>query len=329
MLLPFLLKFSTIFLFCQMNTSYSQTMDVQIDGTNVGQASSANNPNFNLFQVNYGTATSLTFSFTINGAVPQSGLSVVRINNIPTVYNAPVVVFFGTGFATGIIFRSGGAGNIQIEPGQNFQIHYDENGDGVVNGNDIEIITSVLLPVELLFFDATLDANTVLLNWQTASELNNEKFEVEQSRDGRDFQKIGEIEGKGTTLEQQDYSYEVKNPRNGISYYRLKQIDFDGQFEYSKVISVNFKGENGDVGEFYPNPSKSGLVNIYYTSQTDDEIAVSVFDVTGKLVVNQIQQVSNGDNNLSFDFSELNTGTYIVKIGDERNPTHRKLIIER
>lgn len=189
--------------------------------------------------------------------------------------------------------------------------------------------TQAFLPVELIRFEADLKKTHVTLKWSTASELNNEKFEIERSQDGREFQKIGEVEGKGTTSEQQEYSFEVERPRNGISYFRLKQIDFDGQFEISQVISVDFKGENGDVGEFYPNPSKSGIVNLDYTSQTDDEISITVFDVTGKLVVNQIQQVSNGDNNLSFDFSELNTGIYIVKIGDERNPTHRKLIIEK
>lgn len=168
-----------------------------------------------------------------------------------------------------------------------------------------------------------------MLYWKTASELNNEKFEIEESRDGREFQTIGEVEGNRTTSDQQEYSFEVENPRNGISYYRLKQIDFDGQFEYSEVISVNFKEENEDVGEFYPNPSKSGMVNLNYFTQNDDEITVSVFDMTGKLVVNQIQSIARGGNNLSFDFSELNTGIYIVKIGGEINPTHRKLIIER
>jgi hypothetical protein len=186
-----------------------------------------------------------------------------------------------------------------------------------------------LLPVELIQFKGYVLDESIILNWQTASELNNEMFEIEQSQNGLKFQKIGEVEGKGTTLEQQDYSFEVKKPRNGISYYRLKQIDFDGQFEYSKVISVNFKGENGNVGEFYPNPSKSGLVNLDYFTSKEYEITVSVFDMTGKLVVNQIQQVSNRDNNLSFDFSELNTGIYIVKIGDEINTTHQKLIIEK
>ncbi len=204
-----------------------------------------------------------------------------------------------------------------------------QNGSGCSGITTLSGDVQSVLPVDLVLFESKMIDKQIALQWITATELNNEKFEVEESREGREFQKIGEVKGKGATHEQQDYSFEVKNPRNGISYYRLKQIDFDGQFEYSKVIRVNFKGENGNVGEFYPNPSKSGTVNLDYTSENDDEILVSVFDVTGKLIVNQIQQFSNGDNNLSFDFSELNTGIYIVKIGDERNPTHRKLIIER
>ena len=201
------------------------------------------------------------------------------------------------------------------------------------NGTPMQVFsgtgTTSVLPVELLSFEAKEINKSIMLNWETASEINNEKFEIEESQDGGVFQKIGEVKGNGTTFEQQQYSFEVKNIRNGIFYYRLKQMDFDGQFEYSKVISVDFKNENGDVGEFYPNPSKSGLVNLDYFAQNEDEITVSVFDMTGKLVINQIQSIARGNNNLSFNLSGLNTGIYTVKIGNERNITHRKLIIER
>ncbi|MEO1263353.1 MAG: hypothetical protein AAFZ15_31375 [Bacteroidota bacterium] len=162
--------------------------------------------------------------------------------------------------------------------------------------------TQTSLPVELILFEANISEKSLLLNWQTESEINNEKFEIEESRDGRAVKKIGEVTGGGTTLEQQEYLFEVHDPRNGTSYYRLKQIDFDGQSEYSNVISVNFKSGNAEVGEFYPNPSKSGLVNLDYFALNDDEITVSVFDITRKLVLNQILPISNGNNNLSFNF---------------------------
>jgi len=185
------------------------------------------------------------------------------------------------------------------------------------------------LPVELTSFKAIQSKENIDLLWETATEINNDKFEVEQSRDGRAFQKIGEVKGKGTTLAPQEYAFEVTKPRNGISYYRLKQIDFDRQFDYSKVVSVNFIGNGDNIGGFYPNPSHSGFVHLEYFAEHEDEVPFSVFDITGKLVISQVQQLSRGANNLSFDFGDLDTGIYIVKIGGEGNPTHRKLIIER
>lgn len=192
-----------------------------------------------------------------------------------------------------------------------------------------DVQSSVVLPVELHSFSVKVVLGSIHLRWQTASEIDNEKFEIEESQNGRAFQTIGGIKGIGTTFEQQNYSFEVTNPRSGITYYRLKQIDFDGQFEYSKVISVNYIGERVKLGEFYPNPSRSGTVNLDYNTQSNGEILFSAFDVTGKLVVNQIRKVTNGDNNLSFNISHLNTGVYILKIVVENNLIHRKLIIER
>lgn len=206
------------------------------------------------------------------------------------------------------------------------------NWDGSTAGNvslDLTAFTSIVLPVELTSFQVEKEGKEVKITWETVTEINNDYFTVEHSLDGTRFETLGTIQGAGDSFEPLNYSFRHTTPAIGHNYYRLKQIDFDGQFEFSKVISVNFRGKNEQVGEFYPNPSKTGIVNLEYASQNNDEINISVFDVTGKLVVNQIRQVSNGNNNLSFDFSKIITGIYIVKIDDKRNPTHRKLIIER
>ncbi|MFK7773170.1 MAG: T9SS type A sorting domain-containing protein [Saprospiraceae bacterium] len=195
--------------------------------------------------------------------------------------------------------------------------------------DNIVFSAGVALPVELISFTANPRKENIDLNWSTASEINNDKFEIEESQDGRDFQKIGEIKGNGTITNQQEYSFQVENPQNGISYFRLKQIDYDGRFEYSKVVSVNFKSNHDEVEVFYPNPSKSGMVSLNYASNQDNEIIVSVFDMSGKLITTRIKEVLTGSNNLSFDFSELNQGIYIVTFKDEKNPSHRKLIIQR
>ncbi|MFK7807456.1 MAG: T9SS type A sorting domain-containing protein [Saprospiraceae bacterium] len=187
--------------------------------------------------------------------------------------------------------------------------------------------SSGALPVELIDFIAKPIEESIRLNWSTASELNNDKFEIQESQDGRAFQKIGEIKGNGTDSKRQDYSFKVENPKNGISYYRLKQIDYDGKFEYSKTVSVRFATDQNDVEEFYPNPSKSGIVHLNYTAQKNDEIQISVFDLSGKLALSQIKAVTRGSNNLSFDFSELNQGIYMVTIETERKLVNRRLII--
>ena len=188
---------------------------------------------------------------------------------------------------------------------------------------------SLILPIELIAFEGKDIDNKIILNWQTATELNNERFEIEESQEGLEFEKIGEIAGSGTTLEQREYSFEVKSPKFGLSYFRLKQIDFDGQFEYSKIISVHFRKKGEHIGHFSPNPSKSGIVNLDYASNKNDEVSVSVFNMSGKLIVNQIQNIPSGENNLNFDFSKLNTGFYIVKIGNKIDLIHRKLTIEK
>ncbi|MCB9325779.1 MAG: T9SS type A sorting domain-containing protein [Lewinellaceae bacterium] len=182
------------------------------------------------------------------------------------------------------------------------------------------------LPITLVFFEGRQSEENVLLNWVTASEHNNLGFEIEESQNREHFQKIGKIQGNGTAFEQNHYTFNVKNPAIGINYYRLKQIDFEGQFDYSPVISVHFKERNGNIGAFYPNPSHSGVVTLAYTPQNEDEISVSVFDMTGKLVFSQVQFMANGENH--FNFSALKKGFYLVKLGFEKSNIYRKLIIE-
>ena len=187
----------------------------------------------------------------------------------------------------------------------------------------------MILPVELFSFKAEKGEKGILLKWATASELNNEKFEIEHSTNGRAFEKIGEIKGKETTLQVSDYSFQHQSPISGGNYYRLKQIDLDGQFEYSKVVSLNFKGEETEVGRFYPIPSKTGIVNLDLNSLIDGQISVSIFDMSGKMMGRQEIKVQNGFNNLNFDYSTLNNGIYLVKIDQRGNQTYRKLLIER
>ncbi|MCC6723007.1 MAG: hypothetical protein IT258_00760, partial [Saprospiraceae bacterium] len=116
---------------------------------------------------------------------------------------------------------------------------------------------AVQLPVELSKFQVVKEEDKALLNWETASEKDNDKFVVERSTDGLAFEAIGELEGNGTTTEAKHYAFVDKYPLPGVNYYRLKQVDFNGNIEYSNINSVEI--ESGDEILVYPSLVSSEL----------------------------------------------------------------------
>lgn len=184
------------------------------------------------------------------------------------------------------------------------------------------------LPVELTSFVATMHENGVRLNWQTATEENNAGFEVQRSKDGKNFETLDFVEGHGTTLEEQEYFYDDKALRqNQEYYYRLKQIDYDGKFEYSDVITARLESTTGQVGHFYPNPSVDGVTQLDYTATTNTELSVMVYNTTGQVLVQETRQINAGGNNLAFDFSDLPKGNYFVKLQAGEDTKYQKLVI--
>lgn len=162
------------------------------------------------------------------------------------------------------------------------------------------------LPVELTSFTASMtDFNTVLLKWHTESETNNDRFEIERSQNGKDFEYLGEIKGAGTSTKAHDYSIIDENPMLGVSYYRLKQVDFDGTSSYSEIRRVENNGTGSIVEPFvaYPNPldlTRNSVVNFNRT------VNVIIYNNMNK-PVRQYQQVE------SFDATGLPGGMYIIR----------------
>lgn len=187
--------------------------------------------------------------------------------------------------------------------------------------------TTSVLPVELTNFIVVKQDKSLELQWQTASELNNEKFEIEMSQNGRTFQKIGDVKGNGTTSAQTDYSFPIANPPLGISYYRLKQMDFDGQFAYSDIVSAKFEKTGVSVGKIFPNPSLSGVVDLNLSAEEAKVIQVAVFDASGKRIIDQTRSLLAGNNQLNFNFSALAKGVYMIRLRDDISSTSRRLII--
>jgi hypothetical protein len=156
------------------------------------------------------------------------------------------------------------------------------------------------LPVELAWFKASITPdNSVKLEWHTDSELNNESFDIERSQDGFDYTAIGKRQGAGTTSQETDYVFVDEQPLPGRSYYRLKQNDFNGDFEYSHIVSVVF-GETNEPFSVSPNPAGKEWVTFNRK-------------VNAVVLNNLNQTVGTYNEATGFNTSELAPGIYVVR----------------
>jgi hypothetical protein len=176
-----------------------------------------------------------------------------------------------------------------------------------------------LLPMELLDFNATsLTEKYVELNWMTATEINNDYFTVEKSENAINWEILTVIKSLGNSQHVQNYSVFDSSPFNGISYYRLKQTDFNGRFTYSKIKSV-YLNESNQIG-VYPNPNETGLLKI----ETGN---INTFDMK---LVNSIGQIiyerHSNNSNTELDLTKFEKGMYILFITTEGSIFKRKII---
>ncbi len=172
------------------------------------------------------------------------------------------------------------------------------------------------LPIELLFFNAALNESVVNITWATESEINNDYFTIERSADGINFSIIDTVKGAGNSTSELHYARTDKNPLHGISYYRLKQTDFDGNYKFTEMVPVNFKGI--EVISLQPNPAVS---NITFLMNTSEEMEATYFitDIDGRLVKSERIIISEGVSHLPVDISSLAQGMYIFKLVSDDN----------
>ncbi len=167
-----------------------------------------------------------------------------------------------------------------------------------------------VLPIELLDFSADLEQNTVNLKWTTATELNNDFFTIERSLNGEEWIKIGDIAGAGNSFELLAYNLFDMNPNTGTNYYRLKQTDYNGDFNHSHIVSIYVPFNKSNNLKAYPNPT-FGVLNI--EGNYDEFDIFELYSVYGHSVTNQIEIVYKTKGKLEIDISSLPSGIYIVK----------------
>lgn len=175
-------------------------------------------------------------------------------------------------------------------------------------------LMDMLIPVELTSFIALVDGNNVKLTWSTASEKNNLGFEI-QRRSGSKFVTIGYVKGKGTTTQAQTYSYTDKDLTAGKYAYRLRQVDYNGAYEFSQIIEVNVEAPKiFSLGQNYPNPFNPST-KIDFNLAVDSKVTLKIFNLLGEEVALIVSgNLNAGTHNVIFDASKLNTGIYIYKL---------------
>jgi hypothetical protein len=169
-----------------------------------------------------------------------------------------------------------------------------------------------VLPVGLLYFTARPDKGGVGLSWATTTESNNSYFTVERSKDGSNFESVEKVATKalnGNSDIQLNYTGYDASPYNGLSYYRLKETDLDGQEKYSEIQPVNFDQNSGHVS-VYPNPTR-GQVFISGITGNQNTVGIEWYDAGGKLLTRESASVSGG---LAMLNPKFNNGIYLLKI---------------
>lgn len=189
------------------------------------------------------------------------------------------------------------------------------------------------LPVEIISFTATKENNNVMLKWQTATEVNNYGFEIERAMiydklEMTNFEKVGFVEGSGNSNSSKSYSFENKNPPCGKLHYRLKQIDFDGNYEYKDEIEITIDlPTQFTLEQNFPNPFNPSTI-IRYSIPNSGKVLLKVYNVLGKEVTTLVNEFKYAGNfEIEFNASELTSGVYFYKIISGSNSETRKMML--
>ncbi|MDZ7623509.1 MAG: T9SS type A sorting domain-containing protein [Ignavibacteriaceae bacterium] len=185
----------------------------------------------------------------------------------------------------------------------------------LVDGIRVSTQWGDLVPVEFTSFSSVVDGSNVILNWSTATELNNFGFEVQRSIAGNEFATVGFVNGHGTTTEAKDYRFVDANLTAGNYTYRLKQVDFNGTFSYSDEVSADVTSPaQFELSQNYPNPFNPSTT-IKFSIPQSSNVSLKIFNTLGQEVSTLINQnMESGVHTINFDASQLNSGIYFYRL---------------
>ncbi|GHA65017.1 hypothetical protein GCM10007389_17240 [Pontibacter akesuensis] len=193
------------------------------------------------------------------------------------------------------------------------------SSDGVIKNQYVvgNATAAAPLPVEFISFTAAVQSNGVALKWSTASETNNSHFEVEMAVNQKDgFTKVGQVESKVTNSSTKvDYAFIHSLNTSGIRYYRLKQVDLDGTFEYSKVVAVNLESSTSELQVLVsPNPINYNT-KVFVTAEEAGEARLVLHSISGQQVYTKSEMLHGGQNEVQLPvYDKLSSGMYVLTV---------------
>jgi hypothetical protein len=248
------------------------------------------------------------FFITMNNVGPLE--AVFRIGSLPETADT-TFKFTATAALTNRIQGFNATG---IEVGTDWEVNREWQTN---NNNYFATSGGTLLPVDLISFNGELIEKKVKLKWETATEINSSHFIILRSEDGNDFYEIGEVTAAGNSTDILRYEWIDENPVPGNNYYRLKQVDYDGQYELFRTIIININNGISMIAvNVFPNPV-GDKANLYFETIESGGYQLNIYDQLGNLVYDANVMATEGSNNIEFETMFFRPGIYILKISNE------------
>ncbi len=269
----------------------------------------------------YGTrpTSTMTIQYDNSAAEIASGNTLVEGNLVAQRYNSTSNEWEGDPAMTQIFYGLG-----SLNTGARTL------GPFAVPANDlfetwVLVDRTMLLPVEMLDMNVICNGVKNTIKWSTASESNNSHFSIERSTDGSNFTEIAQVQGAGNSSSQINYTYHDKDNVEGLVYYRLKQVDFDGEYSYTDILIANCSEEGTDIITHYDNGSSNTFLQIQ--SGRDQNGVISIYTAEGRLVANSQHDLREGNNEILLNTSTLSKGIYMISLQTNDQTISRKIYL--
>ena len=215
---------------------------------------------------------------------------------------------------------TGTNGTVTFSIGQLVDDTYSSGNYTITPGVQQPYEVSDPLPLQLLSFTAALQGNQALLTWKTAHEQNANSFEVEKkAATSNDFSFLASLAAKGNNGDEV-YQYTDHSLTEGVTYYRLKEVDKNGLDNYSQIVLVNLQSSNTATLKVYPNPVLTQM-NITFNATENKTYQLELVDALGRTVINKQVSCIKGSNTINWNVAQLTAGEYILKaVGTEISP---------